>query len=157
MTIFHAEVIRLHDRTRLRGNLGDRGEVDPMLLQRLTAVGADRLGQLDLDGGSGPLVGPWQGAEGEVPLTGLAAGPFGLGLALAFGEGSGLSLRVARLLLQLDLQGGVLGPQGCDLGPELLDTSFQGGKLGEHLSDERQECLFPQSCEFGERGHDTDL
>ena len=107
------DAIGLHDRLGLRGDLGDRGEVDPMLLQRLTAAGTDRLGQSDLDRGGGPLVGRRQGAEGEVPLARLASRAFGLGLALALGEGGGLSLRVPRALLELGLQGGVLRPQGA--------------------------------------------
>src|SRR5512135_14402 len=108
-------------------------------------------------GGGGPLVGPRQSAEGEASLTRLASRAFGLGLALALGKGSGLSLRVACALLELGLQGGILGPQGRDLRQQLLNARLQDCKLGEHLSDERQECLFPQSREFGERRHEADL
>src|SRR5512135_422682 len=74
----------------LWGNLGDGGEIDPMLVQRLTAAGTDRLGQSDLDRWSGPLIGPGQGAVGEASLARLASRAFGLGFALALGEGGGL-------------------------------------------------------------------
>ena len=53
-------------------------------------------------------------------------------------------------LLELGLQRGILGQ-------ELLNAGFQRGEFGEHLSDERQECLFTQMCKFLERGHDDDL
>lgn len=132
------------------GDVGDRGEVHAPLLQRFTRAGADRLRPLDVDRGGGPLVRSRQGPEGEVPLAGLAPRARGLGLAPALGEGRRLAVRVPRLLLQLGLQGGILRQ-------EFLDPSFQRGAPGEHLSDERQERLVPQLCEFLERGHDADL
>src|SRR5512142_924448 len=116
--------IRLHGRLGLRGEIGDRGEVDALLPQRLPAAGTDRLRQSDLDWGSGPLVGPGQGAEGEVSLPRLASWAFGLGFALALGEGGSLSLRVPRPLLELSPQCGVLR---C----EFIDAGFQRGELGE--------------------------
>ena len=40
---------------------------------------------------------------------------------------------------------------------EFLDAGLQRSEPGKHLSDERQECLFPQLSEFCERRHGTDL
>jgi hypothetical protein len=121
-----------------------------MFLQRFATTGADRLGPPDLDRGCGPLAGSRQGAEGEAALAWLTSRGLGLGLAPALGEGSRLPLRVPRLLIELGLQGGVLRQ-------EFLDPGVQRGELREQLSDECQECLFPQMCEFFECGHDADL
>ena len=78
--------------------------------------------------------------------------PGGLGWALRWPLEKGAACRFASraLLIELGLQGGVLRQ-------EFLDPGVQRGELREQLSDERQECLFPQLCEFFERGHDADL
>jgi hypothetical protein len=158
------DAIGLHDRPGLRGDLGDRREVDPMLRHRLTAAGTDRLRESDLDGRGGPLVGPRQDTEGKVPLARLAPRAFRLGRAPALGEGGRRSLRVPLALFESGLQRGVLmdqprdpGVRGDLLRHEILDTRFQRSEFREHLSDEHQECLLPQLCKLGERRHETDL
>src|SRR5512135_2010523 len=118
------DAIGLHDRPGLRWNLGDGGEVDALLPQHLPAAETGRLGQSDLDWGSGPLVGPGQGAEGEGSLPRLASWALGWGFALALGEGGSLSLRVPRPLLELS-------PQCSVLRREFIDAGFQRGELGE--------------------------
>src|SRR5512135_1694199 len=62
-----------------RWNLGEGGEVDTLLPQRLAAAGTDRLGQSDLDWGSGPRVGPGQGRvrKAKGPGPGLRPGRWG--------------------------------------------------------------------------------
>ena len=144
------DAIGLHDGLGPCGEIGRGCKINALFLHRFATTGTDWLGESDLDQGCSPLVGSRQGAEGEVPLSRLASRAFGLGLAMALGEGSRLAIRVPPLLLELGLQGSVLRQ-------EFLDPGFQRGELREQLSDERQECLFPQLCEFLERGHDADL
>src|SRR3954471_21096741 len=70
--------VRLHDRLGSRGKVRDRGEIDPLLPQWLTAAGTDRIGQSDLDWRCGRLVGGRQGAKGEVTPTWLSPRASGL-------------------------------------------------------------------------------
>src|SRR3954454_9636966 len=90
----------LHDRHGLRGDLGDRREVEAILVQRLAAARAYRIGQSDFDRWGGPLVGSGQSAEGEASLARLSSRAFGLGLASPLGEGGGLSLGVPLVLTE---------------------------------------------------------
>src|SRR5439155_20798408 len=97
------DAVRLHDRLGRRRQISDGGEVDALFLEGVAAAGTDRIRQSDLNRWGGPLRGGRQGAEGEVSSSGLATRRFGMGLALAFGEGGGGPLRVASLLFQLGL------------------------------------------------------
>ena len=65
-------------------------------------------------------------------------------------EEEGEVLGVPLAPLELGLQRGVLQEQ-------LRDPGLQGGEFREHLSDERQESLFPQLCKLRECRHETDL
>ena len=82
------DAIGLDDGPGLRGDIGDRGELDAILVQRLAAAGTGWLGQLDVDRGCGALVGSRRGAVAEVPLAGLAPRSLGLGLRRPLEKGA---------------------------------------------------------------------
>lgn len=79
-------------------------------------------------------------------MSGLAPWPFGMGLALVFGERSGLTTRPSLRFVEL-------GPERGNLVPQLGDLIPQGDELLEQLSDEALKCLFPELGEFLNGGH----
>ena len=103
----HMDPIEPHGRLRVGWDLGGRGRLDTCLLQRLTAPGTDRLRQTNLHGRllGGPA-GVGRTAEREPSLAGFASGPFGMVLALVFGEGSRLAMAPAVGLAELGPEGG---------------------------------------------------
>ena len=99
-----------------------------MLLQRLAATGAGRVGESDLDRRGGPLAGSRQSSEGEAAAARSPPRAFGVGLALPLGEGGGLSLGVPHELIDL-------GPQGGVLGQEFIDPRSQCGEFAEQRGE----------------------